>query len=426
MLSISTFRKTHKVIYPWIIIFLCALFLVYKYILQVFPSVITHDLRAQFHLDGVSFGNIGAMFFYAYVIVQLFAGALLDKLGARFLSALAILVCAFGAIGFSKTDSLWGIYFSRIAMGAGVAFATIGYLKLGAAWFNEKRFALVSGLLATAAMTGSMVGQLPFERMVHFWGWHQAVFYLGVAGIIFAVVFYLVVRSDPQHMQVEHHTPIEVRNIHFDDMLAILTMPRNWLLMIYAGFAFSPINVFGGLWGDPFLERVYSISQADAAGLTSLSFLGLAIGAPIIGFISDKIGNRIDLMIAGIIISFVSLLGALYSPIHSLTFVGACMFLFGIGMGSYLLVFPLGKEVNSLAITATVFAFVNTSDPLIGSFTEPLLGGILDHFSHGKMHNGIAYFSAHDYHLSFILLPIYLMIALVFLFILKRVLARTR
>jgi len=417
--SVSNFRKAHTICYPWIVISLCALFLVYKYVLQVYPSVITNDLMREFHLDGVGIGNLGATFFYSYLIVQLFAGPLLDKLGARFLVAVAILTCAVGAIGFSRADTLVDVLLFRALMGAGAAFATIGYLKIGAAWFDQKRYAFVSGFVATAAMMGSMAGQLPFAIAVEHIGWQHSLLYCGIFGAIFAVVFYLVVRSDPQHMQTES-SPMELRNIRFKDIVALLKLPWNWWLMCYAGFAFSPLAVFCGLWGDAFLQSVYHVSKANAATLTSMSFLGLAIGAPILGYVSDRLSNRISVMWFGLSLAFVGLLGALYLPVQSHWVVGTLLFIFGFGTGAYLLIFPLGKELNVIGMVATVLAFINTGDAVIGTFTEPLLGKLLDHFRQGAMRHGIPYFSSYDYHLSMIVLPIYLLIAFAFLYLVKK------
>lgn len=406
--------------YPWVLVTLCALFIVYKYVLQVYPAVISHDLMREFHLDGAGLGNLVATFFYSYAVVQLFfTGPLLDKLGGRFLVSLAILLCAAGAIGFAETHALWEAFFYRALMGAGVAFAVIGYLKISAGWFSAKQFALISGLMATAAMVGSIIAQYPFAISVEHFGWHTTVFYFGVFGIVFSLLFYLIVRSDPQHLALEG-SPIETHHVGLKGLWHTVKKPHNRWLMLYAGFSFSPLAVFAGLWGDPFFETVYHISKPDAALLVSLSFFGLAVGGPVFGFISDRLSNRFGVMLAGLFISFVAILVALYFPVYSKTLIGVALFVFGFGTGAYLLVFALGRELNALVMMATVLAFVNTGDALVGSFTEPLLGKLLDTFGDGKMVHGVPYFNSSDYHISMLLLPAYLIIAALFLYLLKK------
>jgi len=119
--------------YPVFVMGLCACFLFYKYVLQIYPSVITDELMRDFQLTGAGLGNLAATFYYAFMIAQLFVGILLDKFSARWLTASAIFACSLGVFLFSQTSSLLEAELSRALMGVGVAFATVAYMKLAAA-----------------------------------------------------------------------------------------------------------------------------------------------------------------------------------------------------------------------------------------------------------------------------------------------------
>lgn len=403
--------------YPWIAIIFSASFLFYKYILQVSPSVITHELMRKYHLDGVGMGNLAATFFYSYLIAQIFVGPLLDKLGARFLTAFAIMLCAAGAMWFSHAPTFLQAAISRSIIGVGAAFATVSYLKVAATLFEPKKFAFVSGLLATAAMIGSMCGQLPFALFVVHFGWQMSLFYCGLFGVALALLFFLFVR--PEQNRFSLSSSAETHTLNFSDVLIVLKSKVNWYLMLYSGLAFSPLAVFGGLWGDSFLQTAYHITKPDAAMLSSMAFLGLAIGAPILGFVSDRLSSRFGVMLFGLLLSLCALLIALYFPEISRWIEGSALFLFGFGTGAFMLVFVVGKDINSLAMTATVVAFINTGEAIIGTFTEPLLGKLLDIFGHGELREGIRYFNSQDYHQALILLPTYLIGGLLFLLLSK-------
>src|SRR5262245_52752289 len=121
--------------YSLLVISLCACFLFYKYVLQVYPSIITEQLMREFNLTGAGLGNLAATFYYAFMVTQLFVGILLDKYSARWLTAGAIFSCSFGVLLFSQSDTLFIAELSRAMMGVGVAFATVAYMKLASAWF---------------------------------------------------------------------------------------------------------------------------------------------------------------------------------------------------------------------------------------------------------------------------------------------------
>lgn len=403
--------------YPWVVIAMSSLFLFYKYVLQVSPSVMTNALMQHFHIAGTGLGNLAATFFYTYLVIQFFVGPLLDKYSTRYLAAIAIAVSGLGGLLFARAHNLVEAEFSRGLMGVGAAFATVSYMKMAAVWFKPEQFAFVSGLLATAAMIGSMAGQAPLALLVSHIGWQNSLFYCGIGGLCLSSCYVLVVRDHPP-LKISNAKPVQ--KITLKDVLALLRKKFNWLLMLYSGLTFSPVAVFGGLWGVPFLEEAHHITKTQAASLTSLMFLGLALGGPILGYISDRLGKRYPVMYFGLILSLINLSLAIYYPQLNNGLTGVCLFLFGFGTGAFMLGFAIGKECNPAPLAATVIALINTGDALFGAFSEPLVGKVLDTFWQGKLHHRTPYFSVHDFHLALLLLPVYVIAALILLTLLKR------
>ncbi len=406
-------------LYPWLIVLMSSLFLFYKYILQVSPSVMTNELMSHFHMDGAQLGNLAATFFYTYLVVQLFVGALLDKYNPRLLSSLALAVSALGAIVFARSHSLHAAELGRALMGVGAAFATVNYLKMAALWFKPEKFAFVGGLLATAAMVGSMAGQVPLAFLVSHTGWQNSLYFCGLLGLAFAFLYYCFVRNPTPALLAQQNLP-KTKSPSLKDFVHLLKQKHNWMLMLYSGLAFSPLAVLGGLWGNPFLQETFHINKTHAASITSLMFFGLALGGPLFGLLSDKLGERFNTMLAGLLLSLVSLVFALYFPELPLWLEGTFLFLFGLGTGAFMLGFTVGKEMNVLGLAASVVALVNTGDALFGAVSEPMVGKLLDLFWAGDVVNGAHHFTTHEFHLSFLILPTYLLLAVVFLLLAKK------
>jgi MFS family permease len=137
--STETLKYTVR---AWTIWLLSALFMFYKYALEVSPSVMTSTLMKTFQISGVELGNLAASYFYAYLILQIPAGLLLDRFGPRRMTTLAIAVCALGSLVFAKADTLFVASVGRFLTGAGAAFAAVNCLKLIANWFPYKHFLL--------------------------------------------------------------------------------------------------------------------------------------------------------------------------------------------------------------------------------------------------------------------------------------------
>lgn len=397
--------------YPVLVICLAAGFLFYKYVLQIFPSIITDQLMQTFHLTGAGLGGLAAMFYYSYMITQLFVGFLLDRYSTRWLSSLAILSCALGVLFFSQSQTILMAGMSRALMGVGVAFATVSYMKLAAMWFPPKQYAFVSGLLATAAMAGAVFGQAPLAWLIEHFGWRYCLSIVGVVGFGLALLFFMVVRDGPDGSQ----NKTTASRITLKELSQVFKSKQNWLLTLYGGLAFAPIAVFGGLWGNPFLELAYHLSKTEAASMISLVFIGLGLGSPLLGLLSDRLQNRRYIMLGSTLVSCAAITTVLYCHALPTGYVSALLFLFGFGLGAFMLVFAMGKEMNPLSLTATVIAMINTSDALLDALTEPLIGKLLDMGWDGSIVNGVHQFSLSSYHTALSLLPMYLILGAILL-----------
>lgn len=398
--------------YAWIIWSLSALFMFYKYALEVSPSVMTSTLLKDFHIDGLQLGNLAACYFYAYLLFQIPAGILLDRIGPRIVTTIAMLICALGAIVFAQAESVGAAGLGRFLTGMGAAFAAVNCLKLTGNWFSPRKFAFMAGLMMTAAMLGAVGGQAPLASFIQAMDWRYAMQWIGYAGGILALIFWLVVRNMPKNKRNEKH--IAPQRISLGSSLKkILKNPQAWWLSLYSGLAFAPIMIFGGLWGVSFISSSYShLSSSLSAQLVSLIFIGFAAGAPLFGWFSDWTGKRLPSMFWGTLISFASLTCAIYVPNLSLPILGMLLFAFGFFISSFLLCFTMIREINIPILAATAVGFMNAFDALFGAFSDPFTGKILDIFWDGATLDGARVFSISAYKIAFLTIPVYLVGAL--------------
>lgn len=402
-------------IYPWIIWILAASFFFYKYLIQVSPSVMTDDLMSAFNIHGAGLGNLSAFYFYAYLIMQIPVGILLDKFSPRLLTTTAIFVCSLSTFLFAHTNTLWLACICRAFMGAGAAFAAVSCFKLAALWFSPKRFALVSGMFMTAAMLGAVGGQVPLSLLVQHAGWRDALEIIGAIGIVLGVVYYLIIRDK---VIITAHDPLKKEALGYR-FRQIVTNKQAWVLSLYSGLAFAPVSVFGGLWGVPFLETAYQIPRTDAAMAISCIFIGFAAGAPFWGWFSDYIQRRKPILFIGTFSALICLLIVLYSPRQVLSSLMIFLFFFGFGSSGFFTSFAMIRELFSITLVATVLGIMNTFNSIFEALFEPLVGAILDWTWSGAVIDGRHHFSVQSYHWSLSLLPLALFIALVCLSFIK-------
>ncbi|KAG6558647.1 putative L-galactonate transporter [Candidatus Rhabdochlamydia oedothoracis] len=408
-------KMTHeKLTYPiraWTIWLLSAIFMFYKYAIEVSPSVMTGTLMKAFDISGVELGNLAASYFYAYLLLQIPAGLLLDKFGPRKTTTIAIFLCAVGNLIFARADSLIWAGTGRFLTGIGAAFAVVNCLKLIANWFPFRQFAFMAGLMMTVAMLGAVGGQAPLAVFIQKVEWRYAIELIGIAGLILAVVFWIVVQDKaPDHKREKHIVPS--RPSFFDNIKQIFQNPQSWWLSIYSGFAFAPVMVFGGLWGVSFIMEAFELTHQSSAQMVSLIFIGFSIGAPFFGWFSDWLGRRRIVMLWGTALALIAISTVIYVSGSSVCLLGFLLFVFGFSISSFLLCFTMIREVNLPILAATAIGFMNAFDALLGALSDPLTGKFLDLHWDGKLVEGARVFSIDAYQTVFLTLPIYLLISL--------------
>lgn len=397
----------------WVIWLLSAIFMCYKYAIEVSPSVMANDLMKEFSLTGAEMGNLASSYFYAYMIMQIPAGILIDRWGARKVTTVAIILCAIGALLFSRADGIFIACVGRFIMGTGAAFAAINCLKLVANWFPTKRFAFMAGLMMTVGMLGAVGGQAPLSQLISHLGWRGTMEVWAIGGAILMVLFFLIVRDQaPRHRHVDL---IPERPPILKNLRSILRNPQAWYLSFYSGFAFAPVSAFGGLWGIPFLKESFHLSTEVAARGSSLIFIGFAVGAPIFGWISDRIRKRCPVMYWGTIVATLSLATVLYVPSIPLLLAYFSLFIFGFAISSFLLCFTMIKEIHYAALAATSISFMNGFDSLFVAASNPLTGKLLDLCWEGVVVDGARSFSVGAYRYSLFILVVFLVFSLIFL-----------
>lgn len=410
-------EKNKKTLYAWVIWILGTLFLFYKYAIEVSPSVMTTSLMSDFDIDGTQLGNLAASYFYSYLLMQIPAGLLIDRYGPRLVTTLAIIFCAIGSLIFCYTESFFIACVGRFFNGVGAAFSAINCLKLTANWFPLRRFAFLAGLMMSVGMLGAVGGQAPLALFISSVGWRFALEIIGYAGILLGLVFFAVVRNRPDNQDDVHIVPDKEEILSGLKNLFKKTQP--WLLSVYSGLSFAPVSVFGGLWGVPYLMTYADISHTNAAHVVSFTFIGFAIGAPFMGYISDRIRSRKKVMFYGTISAFVLICAILYFNIHYPAFLALLLFFFGFFVSSFLLSFTMIREITAPILAATAIGFMNTFDALIGAISDPLTGKVLDLFWDGKAVNGARLFSVKAFQISLSTLPIYLFVSCLLLFWIK-------
>jgi MFS family permease len=384
---------------------LASLFFFYALVQRVAPSVMVDELMRDFAVGGALLGNLSAFYFYAYAGLQIPIGVMLDRLGPRRLMGWGAALAGLGGAIFASADTLPLAYLGRSLIGAGTAFSWVGALTVIVQWFPPSRFAALAGGTQAFGMAGAILGQAPLGLAVGAWGWRAGMWWIGVAGLALALAIFAVVRDRPE--------PRHAQTGMAAGLFIAMRERQTWLSGVFGMAMVTPTAAFGGLWAVPYLMQVHAMSRAEAAGLTSLIFVSWALGAPLVGSLSDRLGTRRKLMVAGaatamLCLGVLPLLGQAPAWI-----MGAVMAAQGVAASTMVVGVALARETAPPQVSSTAMGLVNTFVIGSGAVFQPLIGALLDFNWDGSMAEGARVYSPAAYAAALSVLPLAFLIGLV-------------
>ncbi|MDX1901485.1 MAG: MFS transporter [Gammaproteobacteria bacterium] len=409
---------------PYIVWGLGALFFLMEYFIRVSPSVITHTLMATFHVQAFALGGLSAFFYYAYISMQLPVGVLVDRFGPHKLLVVATLLCSMSIAIFASVDNIQMAYLTRFLMGLGASFAFVGTLKLISTWFPSQKFALLAGVTQALGMLGAVIGNAPMSYAFHTYGWREAMWIIAVLFLILSFLALVFIRDhNPRlapRIQNQKTDTIKV----WPSLKVVLSNPQTWLNCLFIGLLYAPTAAFGEQWGVCFISTAHHISTTQAAAEVGTLFIGLAIGCPTLGWLSDRLGKRLLIMRISAVACLFLMTAILYSthnantilPEHAYTLV---LFLYGFFNSGIVPSYALASEVNPRRLTGIALGVTNMASVIIGAIFIPLIGWIMDHLWNGLRENGAPVYSLSNFEYAFILLPACFVIALIISFTLR-------
>jgi sugar phosphate permease len=352
---------------------------------RIAPAAIAGELRAAFGASAAALGALAATYFVVYTAMQVPTGVLVDTLGPRRVVAAGAVVSGIGSIAFGLAPSLAVAGAGRALVGLGVSVTFIALLKVVAAWFHEREFATVSGLVMFMGNIGAVLSAAPLAWIVGVTSWRNVFVALGASSLAAAAVTWLMVTDDPAQAGLPSMRELDGRAAHRAGVAGwwagLRTVVRNratWPgFFVNMGIAGSYLS-FAGLWAVPYLVEAHGMTRAEATRHTTAMLAAFALASLATGGLSDRIGRRKPLLLAlgaGYVLCWLPWVAAPRLPPWASLALFVAM---GAAATAFTLTWASAKEVNPPALSGMATSVVNTGVFLGPTLYQPLVGWVLD------------------------------------------------
>ncbi len=287
----------------WVIYLISCLLFTFSQFYRSSIAVISPNLVEELDLDTEELGLISASFFYAFAAMQIPVGLYLDRLGPRVLMTALSLVAVAGATLFACGESAVALIVGRSLLGVGMACNLMGPLKLITTWFSPLYFATLSAIFVSVGTAGNIAASTPLVWLTEWFGWRTTFLLFAISNLVIALLFYLIARDHPDDPQV-NRPPAAARvslSVAVSGLLPFFTRRDYWLISMGTFFRYGIYASVQALWAGPFLMVTMDLSQIMTGNLLLAMSIGLIVGSPVCGWISDSIlRSRKTVIIAGL------------------------------------------------------------------------------------------------------------------------------
>ena len=345
------------------------------------PAAIAGELTRAFDISSTVLGTLAATYFYVYTVLQIPVGVLADTLGPRRILAAGSAIAAAGSLLFALAP-VWEVAaVGRTLVGIGVSVAFISILKLSAVWFTPQRFATLAGVTMFAGNLGAVVAGAPLAWTVTLTSWRAVFVALAILSGLLAVATWLRVRDRPEELgyaPVNAAAPAVGEVPWLTAVMGVLANPATWPPFIVNLGVGGSFLAFAGLWAVPYLQQVHGMPRVLAAQHSSLLLLGVAFGSMAIGMISDRLGSRLGVMRAAVVLYTLSWLPWILHVQWPVWASLAWFLLMGLLIPGFTLSWTIAKEANPPQYSGIATSVVNTGIFLGAGILQPLVGWVLD------------------------------------------------
>ncbi len=405
----------------WVIWAFASCFYFYEYLLRVSPSTMVPELMSIFSLNAAEIGVLGGAFFFTYAPMQLPVGILMDRFGARKLLTYASIGCGIGAFIFGISKGLSLLYVGRLLIGAGSSFAFVAMVFVCSHLFEKSKRALLVGLANSIAMLGGLVGEGPLSSTVHQIGWRWTMIILGFIGVgLGFLIFLTLLNRSPNAEGIDdsvkpHDSPFSV----FEGIRTLVNSGQSWLNACIALLFYMTTSALTGLWGIAFIQTGYGVNKVTAGYAISMLFVGWLVGGPLMGAISDRVGNRKKVISVTIFLTILSILPIIYWTGMPLVATYILLFCVGLFSSAQLLNFTFSTEINPHHIKGTAIACTNFVVAVGSAAILPVVGIFLDLVSKEGSAGNFQSYTQGDYKQALTILPVCLIVAWILTFFLN-------
>ncbi len=297
--------------WAWLILAICFVDLFVNYSVRLGYGVVLPEMIRTLGFGRTAGGSIYNSYLLTYITFSPFTGYLTDRVGARRVITLCLLILGVAVFLMGTVDALWSACIIYAVVGLGAAGLWGPVITLVQRWFAFHRRGFALGILATGYGLGFAAMGAVFPWVVTHFSWRYAWFFLGGLALAMVAVNGIFLRSDPIQFGVrpwgEARDSIDRNNadkvpLKGFPMRTLIKDSRFWLIgFSYFAVAFSLYSIT--TYMVDYAKYQLNLPLDKASFLATIHGICQIIGVLTVLPLSDYLGRKRTIIISNTIIA---------------------------------------------------------------------------------------------------------------------------
>jgi nitrate/nitrite transporter NarK len=256
-------------------------------ILNTSYSIVMSLIKADLALTYTESGALTSVYFVGYALGQIPWGTMADRIGSRRVMVASILGIAISTTIFGFAQGFWQAALARLVSGLLGAGVFVPGVRLISDWFPPEERGTALGILSIGGSVGLISSSTLSPYIATIIGWRGTIIGIGLLGLASTVVMWVTLKDNHE----EEGTGGE------GDLSDVLTDKSFWALGAIQMARLGANYVFIA-WLPLLLQEEFGMTLVAAGAAFSLFNIAGMASNPLGGVFSDRLGERIVLLVS--------------------------------------------------------------------------------------------------------------------------------
>jgi ACS family glucarate transporter-like MFS transporter len=266
------------------------------YVDRVNMSVAGKPIAQELGLSPVTLGYLFSSFLWAYVLMMLPGGRLIDRWGAHVVASAATVVWSVAQMATGATVGIVTMLLARLGLGVGEApFSPVIYRSVRA-WAPYTERGTATAFISAGGSLGPALGAPLVAWLIQTLSWRWSFVITGALGFVWVAVWAALVSTpektrwlpEPERQRIlaEREAGIEVPDHDGVGYLALLRCPAMWGLFVSQGCLVYSLYLYLS-WLPNYLQTSRGLSVVDSGLYTSVPFFIATVVNVVVNWLGD-------------------------------------------------------------------------------------------------------------------------------------------